>query len=463
MKGGMKMDWASWLARPKRRYEIENPERPNLLREIFPYSEVPKIKFDGAIVPMEPPKEIWITDTTFRDGQQARPPFTVKQMVDLYDLMHRLDGNTGVIRRTEFFLYSRRDKEAVEKCLERGYKYPRVTGWMRADKKDFELVKQMGLDETGILTSCSDYHIYGKLKTDRKRIAEMYWGVVETALEKLSAVRCHMEDLTRADLYGFVIPFVQRLMEIAEQAKKPVIIRMCDTLGYGVPWPEASLPRSVPKIIHLLRQEAGAPSEWLEWHGHNDFHRTLVNGVTAWLYGCSSVNGTLLGIGERTGNTPIEALVIDWIGLTGKREGINTRVITEIAEYFEKELGYHIPDHYPFVGRQFNLTAAGIHADGLFKDEEIYNAFDTTGLLGRPPGVLVTDKSGRAGIALWFSNYLGLEGEKRVPKEHPGVEKIYQEIMHQYLEGRVTAISEEELVDLGCKYLPEYFERREAE
>ncbi|HIE08271.1 MAG TPA: hypothetical protein EYP65_00310, partial [Armatimonadetes bacterium] len=331
---------ASWLMKPRKRYEVQNPSEPNLLREIFPYSEVPRIKFDGVIVPIDPPEEIWITDTTFRDGQQARPPFTVKQMVDLYDLMHRLDGDTGVIRKTEFFLYSRRDREAVEKCLERGYKYPKVTGWIRAVKKDFELVRSMGLEETGILTSCSDYHIYLKLKMDRRKAAEMYCDVVGTALEHLSAVRCHLEDITRADFYGFVIPFCQRLMEIAQQAGKPVIIRMCDTLGYGVPWPEAALPRSVPKIVRALREEAGVPPEWLEWHGHNDFHRTLVNGVTAWLYGCSSVNGTLLGIGERTGNTPIEALIIDWIGLTGRSDGIDTTVIAEIAEYFEKELGY---------------------------------------------------------------------------------------------------------------------------
>lgn len=444
--------------KPRReKYPLENPPEPDLLRETFPYTEVPRIEFDGVTVPMEPPEEIWITDTTFRDGQQARPPYTVEQIVRLFDFLHELDGGSGVIRKSEFFLYTSKDREAVEKCLERGYDYPIVTGWIRAVKKDFELVRQMGLKETGILTSCSDYHIYRKLKVDRQKALDMYCDLVETALETLDAVRCHFEDITRADFWGFVVPFAQRLMEISEQAKKPVTIRICDTMGYGLPWPEVALPRSIPKIVYYLHHEAGVPSEQLEMHCHNDFHLVIANSVAGWLYGACAINGTLLGIGERTGNCPIEALVITWMELTGRTDGLNPRVITEIAEYYEKEIGYRIPDHYPLVGKNFNVTRAGIHADGLIKDEEIYNIFDTTKILGRPPGAAVTDKSGHAGIALWYNNYLKLTGDQRIPKDHPGIKKIHEEVMRQYEEGRVTAFSDEEMIELGKKYLPEYF------
>jgi isopropylmalate/homocitrate/citramalate synthase len=440
------------------RYEVEEVAAPDLMRDIFPYTHVPRSTFDGKIVPMEPAEEIWITDTTFRDGQQARPPYSVKQIVDLFDLLHKLGGPNGVIRATEFFLYTDKDKEAVAKCLERGYEFPEITGWIRATKGDFRLVKEMGLQETGILTSASDYHIFLKLKKTRAQAMEDYLDLVRTALDAgLRSVRCHLEDITRADFYGFVIPFAQRLMDIAQDAKKIVKIRMCDTMGYGLPYPEAALPRGVPKMVHALIHDAGVPGEWLEWHGHNDFHKVLVNAQCAWLYGCASANGTLLGFGERTGNPPIEALAIEYASLTGDTNGMDLSVITEIANYFKHEIKAEVPSRYPFVGDDFNTTSAGIHADGVLKDEEIYNIFDTTLILNRPLSVNVTDKSGIAGIAHWVNSYLGLKREEQIDKRHPGLVAIQEWVEEQYKQGRVTSISNEEMLALARIHLPDYF------
>ena len=240
--------------------EVEDTAEPNLLREVFPYTDVPRIIFDGRSVPMEPAAGIHITDTTFRDGQQARPPYTVEQIVKLYDMLSRLGGPNGVIRASEFFLYSERDKQAVAKCLELGHRYPEVTGWIRATKEDFQLVKDMGLKETGILTSASDYHIFLKFKKTRAQILHHYLDLVLTALEAgLDAVRCHLEDITRADFDGFIIPYVQKLMELAGESGKVIKIRLCDTMGYGVPYPEAALPRGIPKMVHTMVHECGVP------------------------------------------------------------------------------------------------------------------------------------------------------------------------------------------------------------
>ncbi|MCE5313864.1 MAG: cache domain-containing protein [Armatimonadota bacterium] len=436
---------------------LDVPE-PNLLREMFPYAEVPRIVFDGRMVPMEPAKDLYITDTTFRDGQQARPPYRVEDIVRLYDMMSRLGGPNGVIRATEFFLYSEKDKEAVRKCQELGHKYPEVTGWIRATKEDFKLVKSMGLKETGILTSASDYHIFLKFKKTRAQVLNHYLDLVTTALESgLDAVRCHLEDITRADFPGFIIPFVQKLMEIAEQSGKIVKVRLCDTMGYGLPYAEAALPRSIPKMIHTMIHECGVPSEWLEWHGHNDFHKVLVNATTAWLYGCSASNCALLGFGERTGNPPLEGAIMDYISLKGDTNGIDTRVITEIAEFFRKEVEVDIPAGYPFIGTHFNVTSAGIHADGMLKSEEIYNIFDTDKILNRPARVNVTDKSGVAGIAHWVNSYLGLKPESALDKRHPGLLSMQEWVREQYAEGRVTSISDDEMLMQARMHLHEYF------
>ncbi len=439
------------------KYRLQDVAEPNLMREIFPYDEVCKIDFDHKYLAPSPCKDMLITDTTFRDGQQARPPYTVEQISRIFDFLHEMSGPNGVIRQSEFFLYTSKDKQAVETCQAKGYDFPQITGWIRAKAEDLRLVKDMGLRETGILTSASDYHIFLKLRKTRAQAMEDYLAIVKAAIELGIKPRCHLEDITRADIYGFCVPFAIEIMKLREESGIDIKIRLCDTMGYGVTYPGAALPRSVPKLVRVMMDEAGVPGELLEWHGHNDFHKVVINATTAWLYGCGAINGTLLGFGERTGNTPIEALLIERIALRGRDDGINTRAITEMAQYFEKELGVHIPKNYPLVGEDFNATSAGVHADGLLKNEEIYNIFDTNKILGRPTSVIVSDKSGTAGIAHWINAHLNLTGKRAIDKRHPGVVKIYKQIMKEYEKGRVTSMSNDEMDALTRRYLPELF------
>ena len=439
------------------KYPLVDVETPELFRDIFPYSSMCKIKFDHKIELIDPPEDIYITDTTFRDGQQSRPPFTAKQIEDLFDYLHRLGGPNGVIRQCEFFLYTDKDKEAVIKCMEKGYRYPEITGWVRANKEDLQLIKELGLKETGILTSVSDYHIFMKLKKNRSQVFRDYIKIVESTVNNGVIPRCHFEDVTRADIYGFCVPFAQALMSISEDAKIPVKIRLCDTLGIGITYPGSALPRSMGKIIRAMIDDAGVPSECLEWHGHNDFNKAVVNSVSAWLYGCSYVNGTLLGIGERTGNAPIEGLIMEYISLTGDENGMDTTVITELRNYFEKEIGLNIPKNQPLVGVDFNATSAGVHIDGIFKNQEIYTSFDTNRILNRPITVNITDKSGLAGISHWINAHFALTGKNKIEKTHPAVGKINKWILKQYDEGRGTCMSDNEMEHLVRRYLPEIF------
>ncbi len=426
-------------------YPLQDVRDPNLFREYFPYDEVPKVVFNHRMVPLDVPEKIWITDTTFRDGQQSRQPYTVEQIEYLFDLLHKLSGPKGIVRMSEFFLYTRKDQEAVYKCMEKGYEFPEITSWIRASKKDFKLVKELGLKETGILVSCSDYHIFHKMHMTRHQAVGHYIGVVRECIETGVRPRCHFEDITRADFYGFVVPFATELMQLMKETGVPIKIRACDTLGYGVTYPGSVLPRSVQGIIYGLNHHAGVPHELLEWHGHNDFYRAVNNAAYAWLYGACAVNCSLLGIGERTGNTPLEAMVMEYAQLTGTLDGMDTKAITEIAEYYEKELHYQIPPMTPFVGKNFNVTRAGIHADGLLKNEEIYNIFDTEKLLDRPVRIAISNTSGTSGIAHWINSYFHLRGEAAVSKKDAVVEQVYNWVNEQYNEGRVTVITDEEL------------------
>ena len=426
-------------------YRLQDTAVPELFREMFPYTETPKIAFNYRRVPENMPEDIFITDTTFRDGQQSRAPYSTEQMVHIYKLLHKLGGPKGMVRQTEFFVYSEKDRKALEKCLELGYEFPEITTWIRACKKDFDLVRSIGIKETGILVSCSDYHIFNKMGLTRKQALDKYLGIVSECIEAGLRPRCHFEDITRADFYGFVVPFANALMNLSKESGVPVKIRACDTMGYGVPYPGAALPRSVSGIIYGLQHHADVPSEMLEWHGHNDFYKGVVNATTAWMYGASAVNCSLLGIGERTGNVPLEAMVFEYASLRGTLNGMNTQVITEIAEYLEHETGYNIPPMTPFVGSSFNITRAGIHADGMMKDPEIYNIFDTDTILNRPPRVSVTNTSGLAGIAFWVNEYRKKRGETELPKTDPLICRIHDWVTMQYDGGRITAITDEEL------------------
>lgn len=426
-------------------YTLQDVKEPQLFRDIFDYQSVPKVIFNNRFVPQAMPEEIWITDTTFRDGQQSTSPFTVEQIVELYKLMSRLGGKKGIIRQSEFFLYSEKDKKAARACMDLGLEFPVVTSWIRANKKDFQLVKEMGMKETGVLVSCSDYHIFKKMNLTRAQALDKYLGTVKDALDAGIRPRCHFEDITRADFYGFVVPFATELMKLSKESGIPIKIRACDTMGFGVNYAGAALPRSVPGIIYGLRHYAEVPSELLEWHGHNDFYKVVTNASTAWLYGCAAVNCSLLGIGERTGNCPLEAMAIEYASFKGTDDGMDFTAITDIANYFEHEIGYVIPPRTPFVGRSFNSTRAGIHADGMLKDEEIYNIFDTKKLLNRPMHVSINNTSGLAGIAYWINEYYELPEGHKIEKSHPIVAKIKELVDKEYADGRCSVMGDDEL------------------
>ena len=438
-------------------YSLQDVAEPNLYRELYDYESIPKVAFNMRHVPENMPDEIWMTDTTFRDGQQSVSPFTVEQIVHLYSLMHRLGGPKGLIRQSEFFLYTDKDKKALHACQDLGYDFPEITTWIRANEKDFELVKQAGVKETGILVSCSDYHIFKKLGMTRSQALDHYLGVVKEAFNAGIRPRCHLEDITRADFYGFVVPFVNELTELSHQAGIPIKIRMCDTMGYGVPYPGVALPRSVPGIVYGLHHYSDVTSEMLEWHGHNDFYKAVVNATSAWLYGASAVNCSLLGIGERTGNIPLEAMVIEYASLRGTFDGMDPTVITEIVNYYKNELHYNIPPMTPFAGENFNVTKAGIHADGLMKDTEIYNIFDTEKILNRPAEVAISNTSGLAGIAYWINTHFQLKPDNMVTKHDALVSGLKEEIDKQYVDGRTTVMSEDELLCIIDRLAPGRF------
>ena len=420
---------------------------------LYPFTDLPRTGMESL------KWNLYITDTTLRDGQQAWRPLKIEEAVKVYQLLNEVDAGSGIIKSCEFFLYTDKDREVVRRVKELGYDYPKPIAWIRATFSDLKLVEEAGLDKAVILSSISDYHIYYKLRLSRSQAVEKYLSVIEEALKKGISVRASLEDITRADIYGLAIPFIHKVFDLGEKYGVEVEVKIADTLGLGLPFEEVPLPRSIPRIVKALIRDGGVPGEKIEFHGHNDFHLGVANATAAWLYGAALNNTTLLGIGERAGNVPLEAMVFIYAGIKGTLDEMDTRALTEVARYYEKELSYRVPAYYPIVGRNFNVTRAGIHADGTLKNIRMYLPFDTESLLESPPGIAITPYSGAAGVAFWINHFFRLKNQEKVGKEHPGVQKIYQEILKRFEMGEVLTITDREMLKLVRRFLPEIWER----
>lgn len=409
-----------------------------------------------------------ITDTTMRDGAQDAcfAIFPNEAKLKYFDLLHKLDNGTGTIDCVEVFIYQKRDLWTLEKLLERGYDFPRVTTWTRATPKDIrDLVKVSGgqIKETGILASASDHHIFDRLSFRSKEEAiEKYQAVILTACENGIVPRVHLEDATRADIEGWVIPFMTKVME---ETKGLARFRICDTLGLGTPDPYAALPFGIPRLVATLSRATDAE---LEFHGHNDFGYAMANSMAALRYGCKKVNTAFGGLGERTGNTPLEQVVANYVREYGN-PGLKLETLAEIAELMESEV-VAISEKQPIVGSGVFTTQAGLHQSGVSRQDKspgglIYLPFEPD-TVGRRDAELnrIGALSGMDGIVSVLNQYReahGLPGPQftavsRLVKMvydrvHDAYDGHYDDARKSYVDYRTTFFDAEELYQIAAQ------------
>ncbi len=406
-----------------------------------------------------------ITDTTLRDGAQD-PCFALlpnETKLKYFDLLHQLDNGSGVIDSVEVFIYQKRDLWTLDKLLERGYDFPRVTTWTRATPKDIrDLVRISGgkIKETGMLASSSDHHIFDRLGFRSKEEAiERYLVPILAACEHDITPRVHLEDATRADIEGWVIPFVCR---VVEETRGRALFRICDTLGVGSPDPHVALPFGIPRLVSDIFRVAGAE---LEFHGHNDFGNATANSMAALRYGCKRVNVTFAGFGERTGNAALEQVLANYIREYGD-PGFNLEVLAEMAKLMQAEVA-PIPQKQPIVGSNVFTTQAGLHQTGIQRQTQapgglIYLPF-APALVGRHRETLnrIGALSGLDGIISVLNNYYqsaGADGTRftsasRLMKSvydwiQEAYDGRYDAAQDRYLDYRRTFLEVEELVQL---------------
>ena len=429
---------------------VEDTATPEYFPESFPQDAFPRYVWtDKPALPAD----VWTTETTHRDGQQGGLPLSTEQSLKIYELICAFTGESGAIRQAEFFVYRDSDRRALEGALERFQSGAPTepTTWIRAKREDVERLNKLGVRETGMLASASDYHTFHKFTPGgRRQAARTYLEAVETALEHGVRPRLHLEDATRAPL-EFILPFVEAVMRKAEghdEGLRPKF-RVCDTMGLGLPYSDIALPRSIPKLFSELRQ-LGLNPEDLEFHPHNDTWLVVPNCLAAIRAGCGVINGTCLGKGERTGNAPLEGVLLHLIGMGFFAEKApDFTALNDLTELYA-EIGNPLPPKYPLYGRDAHRTRAGVHADGLNKFWPMYAPFNVPELLGRKLEVSLTKDSGLAGLVFLIKQHLDLD----VAKDDAGLLRLHTWLTEQFDGGRVTGVEWEELEPLVERHLP---------
>ncbi|MBE2267498.1 MAG: pyruvate carboxyltransferase [Anaerolinea sp.] len=415
-------------------------DTPDYFLDSFPRDAFPRYLWSER--PAGLPAQVWATETTHRDGQQGGLPLNRDQSLAIYDILCRFTGTSGAIRQAEFFAYRPSDREALEGALERyrGGAPIEPTTWIRASTADVALIKSLGIRETGMLASASDYHTFHKFKPGgRQQAATIYLDAVRAVLDAGIRPRLHLEDATRASM-DFTLAFIDAVQTLCAPYGVRPKFRVCDTMGLGLPYADVELPRSIPRIFQTLRAHGLRPED-LEFHPHNDTWLVVANCLAAIREGCAVINGTSLGKGERTGNAPLEGVLLHVIGMgyyAGNQPDFTA--LNELAALYQ-DMGDPLPNKYPLYGRDAHRTRAGVHADGLNKFWWMYAPFNVPELLGRPLEVSLTKDSGIAGVIFLIKQHLGVD----IPKDDPGLQQVYTWITAEFDGGRQTSIEWEEI------------------
>jgi isopropylmalate/homocitrate/citramalate synthase len=403
------------------------------------YDDLPKIKLPLG-------QEVFISDSTIRDGSQM-PGIVMskKQKMQIFEFLHKIG-----IEKLESFVFNPRDKESVKAMIKKGYEYPEVTGWARANPADIDLILEAdGIKETGILMSVSDSHIIDKMGLpDRNAAEEKYIDAIQYAVDHGLQTRAHIEDMTRADNHGFVYPLIKKIIEIDPDCT----IRLCDTLGMGIPFLSVEEPYGIPQIVQHLKNEIGVKN--IETHIHDDFGLGVANTLAGYWYGANWSSLTFLGIGERAGNTEMEKILLF---LQQRVEGFdkyNLKGITEFARLVEGELGIRVPRNKAVVGKNIFAHESGIHTAGVIKNPFTYEAYPPE-IVGGKRQLLIGDSSGLEVLRHKVEETLNelIKVKTKVMKRDPRLKSIQADIQRLYeKELRISCISDEEIRGYVEKY-----------
>ena len=425
---------------------------PNLLRHIFPSYRVPRINFGEGGLPHRVPGEAWCVDSTLASGLPVVGTLSTEQIIELFELIDAVDNKSGLIRQAELLVGGMPERDAINLLYQRykqGELHVEPVAVIVPHPENVAAIMGLGLREVGIKFAVSDYHLLPEGSTTRREPVQQLLDAMDACLEEGAAIRLDLLDVTRADLDGFVLPLIEDCVEyLGSKGSLPPRIRLCDSLGLGVPWTESPVPRSVPRMIHTLCHALKLESSEMEFLGHNDLGLALANTVAAMMHGSSGLVCAFGGLGERCGVAATEQMLIHLAGHYGVDPSF--AAIQKVFDFL-REQGVEISSNLPLWGTRALTESFAPHGNAFSVTHDMGAPFDTAKILDLEGDMEIWRRGGAPALIHLIRAWIP---DAELGCEDKAVVSILAWLEEQELELVSWADIEEKVQEL----LPEYFE-----
>lgn len=355
---------------------------PNLLRHIFPSYRVPRINFAEGGLPHRVPGEAWCVDSTLASGLPILGPLSADQIVQIYELIDAVDGKSGLIRQAELLVGGMPERDAINLLLRRhdnGEIHVEPVGVIVPHPENVAAIMGLGLREVGIKFGVSDYLLLSDGQTSRREPVQQLLDTIDACLEEEANIRLDLVDVTRADLDGFVLPLIEDCFEhVGAKGAAPPRIRLCDSLGLGVPWTESPVPRSVPRMIHTICHALKLDASEVEFVGNNNLGMAMANSIAAMMHGSGGIACSFGGLGQRGGIASTEQMLIHLAGHYGVEPDLVP--IKKVFEFL-RSCDVSIASEHPLWGDKALTRCQAPHGNAFSSTLDLGAPFDTVKLL----------------------------------------------------------------------------------
>ncbi len=327
-------------------------------------------------------KRIALIDTTLREGEQTPGVrFSQRDRLIIIQYLHAVgvdEIELGISARTNThlpdLLADSRSLVDARCCL---------ALWCRCREDDILFAAECRPDVLSLSIPASDLHIHERLGKSRDWIIRRLEHAITLARKlKIPQVAVGFEDATRADPL-----FLVRLVQLAENYGA-FRVRLADTVGICAPADLAELVRTV---------RTGRTID-IGVHCHNDFGMASANGIAALDAGARWLDATVLGLGERAGNSRLEE-VVGFLSLSRGCSRYHPAQLARLCSFVAGVAGLDIGESHPVVGRNIFTCETGLHQHGLLVNPETYEPYNPT-LVGRKRCLRFGGKSGRRALSL---------------------------------------------------------------
>ncbi|MFC5753279.1 UbiA family prenyltransferase [Actinomadura rugatobispora] len=331
------------------------------------------------------PPRVVISDTTLRDGEQM--PGIAFGVAEKVELARRLDALGVPLIEVGYPSVSPEEAEAVRAVAGLGLDAT-IQVIARPVRADIDAAVRSGADSIALFAGTSDAHVRAKLRTTPERLLARVRGAVVHAKESGRQVVFAAEDATRTDP-GYLVEIFTAAADAGADA-----VGVADTAGVATPW----------RIARLVREVAARTSLPIAMHCHNDLGLATANSLAGLLAGASAVQCSVLGIGERAGNAPLEEVVLALETAYGHPTGLDLTALTPLAHHVAALVGERVPPTRPVVGGHAFTHESGLHVDGLVRDSSSYEPYPPE-LTGRRRRFVFGKHSGRTALRQVLSDH----------------------------------------------------------